>query len=173
MSSLDNEVIEAIDQAGCVFARLPIEHGNDRIRNEVIGKRLDREKIYAVCAAFKKTPKIRTASMFIMGFPEDTCETLDDTRKMILDLQLDFNQVSNLLPFPGTRVFEQASKDGLLLRNYNADRLWAGETCLDPTESEFFILPYAMTMEELMTYRTIFDNLRFLPNSRILQSSGL
>ena len=175
IGSLDNEVIEALDQAGCVFVRLGIEHGNDRIRNEVIGKQLDREQIYAVCTAFKKFPRIRTASMFIMGFPEDTCETLDDTRKMILDLQLDLNQVFNLLPFPGTRVFEQASKDGLLLRNYNSDRLWAGETCLDPTdtESEFFLLPYAMTMKELMTYRTIFDNLRVLPNSRILKSSEL
>jgi len=172
MASLDDEVIEALDQAGCVFVRLPIEHGNYRIRNEVIGKSLSREKIYEVCAAFKKRPRIRTASMFIMGFPEDTCETLDDTRKMIIDLQLDFNHVSNLLPFPGTTVFEQASKDGLLLRNYNPDRLWAGETCLDPTESEFFLLPYAMIVEELMRYRTIFDNLRFLPNSRILKSCG-
>ena len=168
-------MIEALNQAGCVFVRLPIEHGNDRIRNEVIGKRLDREKIYAVYAAFKKTPKIRTAGMFIMGFPEDTHETLDDTRKMILDLQLDLNCVFNLIPFPGTRVFEQASKDGLLLRNYNSERLWAGEISLDVTQgdSPFFLKPYNMTMDELMTYRTIFDNLRFLPNSRILQSSGL
>jgi magnesium-protoporphyrin IX monomethyl ester (oxidative) cyclase len=173
IGSLDNEVIQAIDQAGCVFVRLPIEHGNDRIRNEVIGKKLDRKKIYEVCAAFKKVPKIRTASMFIMGFPEDTCETLEDTRKMILDLELDFNQVSNLLPFPCTSVFEQSSRDGLLLNKYNPDRLWAGETCLDPTESEFFILPYSMTLVELKLYRTIFDNLRFLPNSRILKSSEL
>lgn len=168
IGSLDDEVIDALDQAGCVFVRLPIEHGNDLIRNEVIGKHLDREKIYAVCTAFKKTPHIRTASMFIMGFPEDTCETLEDTRQMILDLQLDFNQVSNLLPFPGTKVFEQASKDGLLLHNYNSTRLWAGETCLDPTESEFFLLPYAMTINDLMTYRDIFNNLRFLPTSKLL-----
>ena len=160
MPSLDNEVIDALDRAGCVFVRLAIEHGNDRMRNEIIGKRLDREKIYEVCAAFKNKQNIRTASMFIMGFPEDTCQTLEDTRKMILDLQLDFNQVSNLLPFPGTRVFEQASRDGLLLHNYNADRLWAGETCLDATESDFFIKPSGMTLEELATYRAVFDELR-------------
>ena len=175
VGSLDNEVIEALDQAGCVFVRLAIEHGNDRIRNEVIGKRLNREKIYAVCTAFKRTPRIRTASMFIMGFPEDTCETLDDTHKMILDLQCDLNYVFNLIPFPGTRVFDQASTGGLLLRNYRLDRLWAGEISLDVTQgkSPFFLKPYNMTMEELMTYRTIFDNLRVLPNSRILKSSGL
>jgi hypothetical protein len=108
-----------------------------------------------------------------MGFPEETCETLEDIRKMILDLQLDINQVSNLLPFPGTKIFDQASRDGLLLHNYNADRLWAGETCLDPTESDFFLKPYDMTIEELKTYRTIFNNLRILPNSRILQPSGV
>jgi len=170
LGSLDNQVIDALEKAGCVFARLPIEHGNDRIRNNVIGKRLDRKKIYAVCEAFKKT-KIRTASMFIMGFPEDTCETLDDTRRMILDLQFDFNQVSNLIPFPGTRVFEQASRDGLLLNNYKADRLWTGETTLDPTDGDFFLKPYNMTLEELMKYRIVFNELRFLPNSKLKISS--
>ena len=111
--------------------------------------------------------------MFIMGFPEDTCETLEDTREMILDLQLDLNYVFNLLPFPGTKVFEQATKDKLLLRSYNIDRLWAGEISLDLTQgdSPFFLKPYAMTMEELMNYRIIFDNLRVLPTSRILKSS--
>jgi len=170
---LDNEVIDALDQSGLVFVRLPIEHANDRIRNEVIGKHLSREKIYEVCKAFKSKQHIRTSCMYIMGFPEETCETLEDIRKMILDLQLDINQVSNLLPFPGTKIFDQASRDGLLLHNYNADRLWAGETCLDPTESDFFLKPYDMTIEELKTYRTIFNNLRILPNSRILQPSGV
>ncbi len=105
--------------------------------------------------------------MFIMGFPEDTCETLDDTRKMILDLQLDLNYVFSLMPFPGTRVFEQAFRDGLLLQNFNFNRLWAGETSLDLTQgdSPFFLKPYSMSMEELMRFRAIFDELRVLPNS--------
>lgn len=166
MGSLDSQVIEALEQAGCAFVRLPIEHGNDRIRNEVIGKRLGREKIYEVCETFKKT-KIRISSMYIMGFPEDTCETLEDTRKMILDLQIDINQVTTLLPFPGTRVFEQALRDGLLLRNYNPDRLWTGETTLDPTDGEFFLKPYNMTMDELVAYRGIFDKLRILTSKTI------
>lgn len=173
IESLNNEVIDALEQAGCVFVRLPFEHGNDYIRNEIIGKRLDRKKIYDVCSAFNKKPNIRTAGMFIMGFPEDTCETLEDTRKMILDLQLDLCWVFNLLPFPGTRLFEQASKDGLLLHNYNLDRLWAGETSMDLTQgdSPFYIKPYAMSVEELMKYRIIFDKLRIPPNSKILQTS--
>jgi anaerobic magnesium-protoporphyrin IX monomethyl ester cyclase len=173
IGSLDNEVIDALDRAGLVFVRLPIEHGNDRIRNDVIGKNLSREKIYEVCLAFKNKPHIRTSCMFIMGFPEETCETLEDTRKMILDLQLDVNQVSNLLPFPGTKVFDIASREGLLLHNYNADRLWAGETCLDPTESDFFLKPFTMTLEELKAYRAIFNTIRILPSSRILQTSGM
>lgn len=160
IGSLDREVIDALEQAGCVFVRFAIEHGNDFIRNEVIGKRLSREKIYEVCAILKEKKSIRTASMYIMGFPEDTCETLEDTRQMIIDLQIDVNQVSNLMPFPGTRVFEQARKDGLLLRSYDVNRLWSGETCLDPTETDFSIQPYNMSMDELLAYRKIFDALR-------------
>jgi radical SAM superfamily enzyme YgiQ (UPF0313 family) len=173
IDSLDEDIIEALDQAGCVFVRLGIEHGNDRIRNEIIGKKLDRQKIYDICKTLKNHPNIRIAGMFIMGFPEDTCATLNDTRQMIHDLQLDYNQVSSLLPFPGSRVFKQALTDGILLHNFNTYRLWAGDICLDPTESEFSIKPYEMSIDELKEYRKLFDKLKILPNSRLAQSSEI
>ncbi len=53
LNSLDEEVIDAMVQAGCTYMILPIEHGNDRIRNEIIGKRLSRDKIYEVAAICK------------------------------------------------------------------------------------------------------------------------
>ena len=36
LSSLDDDIAKALSRAGCVFARLPIEHGNDYIRNKII-----------------------------------------------------------------------------------------------------------------------------------------
>ena len=162
MNSLDKEVIDALEKAGCVFVRLAIEHGNDQIRNQVIGKKLNRDKIYEVCTEFKSKFSVRTAGMFIMGFPQDTCDSLDDTHKMILDLRLDLNYVFNLIPLPGTQVFKQAQKDGILLHNYNIDQLWTGESSFDVTqgESPFYLIPYAMTLDQLQHYRKIFDTLR-------------
>jgi len=162
LGALDDEIVAAMAGAGCVFARLPIEHGNDQMRI-VIGKKLPREKIFAAAESFKRH-RIFTSSMYIMGFPEDTAETLEDTRQMILDLQLDLNYVFNIIPFPGTRLFEQASRDGLFLESFDPDQLWRGGINLDPVQDEtrFFIKPYQMELDALHYYRRVFDSLQVL-----------
>ena len=162
IASLNEEVIDALADSGCVFVRLPIEHGNDRIRNEIIGKKLNREKIYSAAAHLKER-KIFTSSMFIMGFPEDTPESLEDTYKMICELKLDLNYVFNIIPFPGTRVFKQAMDDGLLIGDFDFDNLWKGLINLDPVQDEcrFYIKPYEMDIDSLLHYRRMFDEVQF------------
>lgn len=163
IASLSDEVINAMADSGCVFVRLPLEHGNDYIRDKIIGKNLPREKIFSAVQQLKNR-KIFTSSMFIMGFPEDTVDTLEDTYQMICELQLDLNYVFNLIPFPGTRVFQQALDDHLLIDKFDVNDLWKGLVNLDPVQDDcrFFIKPYKMTLEELMHYRKLFDTARFL-----------
>ncbi len=162
IGTLSDEVIHAMAAAGCVFVRLPIEHGNDEMRNIIIGKHLKREKIYEAVASLKKY-KIFTSSMFIMGFPEDTSKTLQDTYDMICDLQLDLNYVFNIIPFPGTKVFQQAQRDNLFIGDFAVDELWKGNINLDPVADEirFFIKPYNMDIEELKYFRKLFDTTQF------------
>lgn len=161
LAALDDEVISGMGSAGCVFVRLPIEHGNDKMR-ALVGKKLSRDKIYSVADSLKRHG-LFTSSMFIMGFPEDTAETLEDTRRMIEDLELDLNYVFNIVPFPGTKVFEQAQRDNLFLDSFRPDELWKGGINLDPVQDEarFFIKPYQMTIDELRYYRAVFDGLQF------------
>ncbi|MBF0530246.1 MAG: radical SAM protein, partial [Deltaproteobacteria bacterium] len=161
LASLDEEIVAAMVEAGCVYVIPPIEHANEYIRNKIIGKHLSRDKIYEVVALYKKY-NLLTRGLFIMGFPEDTRETLDETHRMILDLNLDMNNVFNLIPFPGTKVFEQARRDNLFLGEVNADRLWEGAWDLNAVRSCFYLKPYQMTLEDLEEYRKIFDGLRFL-----------
>ena len=46
LNSLREDVVAKMAEAGFVYANLAIEHGDDYIRNEVIKKCLDREKIF-------------------------------------------------------------------------------------------------------------------------------
>ena len=98
-----------------------------------------------------------------MGFPEETSETLDDTYKMICELELDLNYVFNIIPFPGTKIFKQALDDNLFIDDFDSDYLWKGLINLDPVQEEcrFFIKPYNMEIEELMYYRNKFDEVQF------------
>ena len=157
INSLREEVVAKMAEAGLVYAGLAVEHGDDYIRNKVIGKALDRKKIFEVAGLLKKY-KVMTGGYFIMGFPEDTNETMQNTYDMIDELQLDTSGVHPAIPFPGTALFKQVIKDKLLIHDWNLDDLW--KTPISLTQAEFLIKPYNMTVDELHKWRQKFDIMR-------------
>ena len=154
INSLREEVIAKMVEAGLVNAKIAIEHGDDYMRNKVIGKVLDRKKIFEVAKLLKKY-KVISNGLFIMGFPEDTNETLKNTYDMMDELQLDKAGVSTLMPFPGTALFKQVVKDKLFIRNWNLDELW--KTPISHGQTEFVIKPYNMALDDLYKWREKFD----------------
>jgi len=166
LGHVDEEVAYSLGKAGCVFARLPVEHGNDHIRNTVIGKNLPREQIFRAKKLLKDNG-MRVSTMSIMGFPEDTAATLQDTYDLLLELNADLNYVFNLIPFPGTRLFEQAVQEGLLLGHFDTTALWRGEADLDPVQKtqQYYLKPKNMSFAELDVFREKFNNIRIMnPN---------
>ena len=157
LASLDAEVVDAMAQAGCIYAILPIEHGSDRMRNQIIGKKLPREKIFEVMNLYRKH-RIQTRAMFIMGFPEDTSETLQETLTMIEALSPDMADVFTLIPFPGTKIFSQSIRDNLFIRQVDENKLWDGSLSLDTKGADFYIKPYAMSLDELADWRHKFND---------------
>lgn len=158
IKSLDDEVVSAMVEAGCVYVILPIEHGNDHMRNNILQKSLPREKIFEINSLYKKH-NLLTRGVYIMGFPEETVNTLNDTVNMIKELETDMSTVFTLIPFPGTRLFDQALRDDLLIGEIDVKKLWTGEMALNTSGSEFYIKPYDMTLEQLQEYRHIFDSM--------------
>lgn len=159
LNAVDEDIVRAFVNAGGVTVSVPIESGNNFIRNKVIGKNLKDEKIYEVVTLFKKY-NFFTVGFFIMGFPEDTIDTLNDTLSMIERLGLDVNNVGTLIPFPGTRIYQQASQNNLLL--LDDTKIWNGDIFFDPSnKQDFFIKPYCLDIAELQRFRKIFDDLHF------------
>jgi radical SAM superfamily enzyme YgiQ (UPF0313 family) len=156
INSIREEVVAKMAEAGFVHAGMPIEHGDDYIRNKVIGKMLDRKKIFEVARLFKKY-KVMTHGMFIMGFPEDTNDTLKNTYDMMNELQLDNNGVGALIPFPGTALFKQVVKDKLLLGKWNLNELWKTPVSAAHGQSEFLIKPYNMSIDDLQKWSEKFN----------------
>ena len=154
INSLREEVVAKMVEAGLVNAKIAIEHGDDYMRNKVIGKVLDRKKIFEVAKLLKKY-KVISNGLFIMGFPEDTNETLKNTYDMMDELQLDKAGVSTLMPFPGTALFKQVVKDKLFIRSWNLDDLW--KTPISHGQTEFVIKPYNMSLDDLYKWREKFD----------------
>jgi radical SAM superfamily enzyme YgiQ (UPF0313 family) len=158
VNHLPKEVIDAMVAAGMTSALLAPEHGSDYIRNDIIKKGLDRDTIYEVVENLKKH-KVSLAGNWIMGFPEDTNETLQEMLDMINDLQLDRNWVGNIIPFPGTPIFDQCVRDNLFIEDININELW--KTPVRAHQTGSVIKPYSMSLEELEKWRKTFIDIRF------------
>jgi radical SAM superfamily enzyme YgiQ (UPF0313 family) len=158
VNSLTEEIVAVMVKAGLIATSLAIEHGNDFIRNRVIKKNLPRKKIYEVAALFKKY-KVLTAGLFIVGFPEETPETMEDQYRMMSELQLDRMCSLVLIPFPGTEIFKQAVRDDLFVKKVDLDNMW--KTPMSHAQEDFVLKPYNMTIEELHEYRAKLESIRY------------
>jgi radical SAM superfamily enzyme YgiQ (UPF0313 family) len=158
--SLSEDVIDLAVQSGMIRVFMAIESGNDYIRNKIMRKNLPKKDIYRVSTYIKDNyPHVFLRGLFIMGMPEETQDTLEDTYKMLLELPLDDFSIANLMPFPGTDVYQQVLRDDLLI-NTTFDNMWQ-EIRMDFNDnSTFYVRPYNMSETQLHSYRTKFDELR-------------
>ncbi len=159
LPNLEKDVINLMVRSGLIRVSLAIESGSDFIRNDVVGKHLSRDKIYEVVKYFKNYPWVYMKAFFIIGFPEETPESLQETYNMIKEIKIHYPCVSNLLPFPGTRLFEQAIKDNLIVENVVIEDLWERSDFYFTDNKKFFIKPYNMDIKELEKFRFKIDSL--------------
>lgn len=150
--TLDAEVVDAMVQAGLTRISLAIESGSDYIRNMVMKKRLKREKIFEVVNLFKKHAHIYIKAFFIIGMPEETRETLDETFRMIRDIDVNRVYIQNAVPFPGTKLFEQAVRDKLLI-DVDTNEMYKSDAFYITNYSRYFIKPYRLPVDELSLFR--------------------
>lgn len=114
INRLDKEVVAAMVGAGMVCTCLAIESGSAFIRNKAMNKGLSDEKIYEVVSECAKYKSLFIKGFFIIGMPEETRETLNDTYEMIKNLPLDKINVNFVAPYPGTKLFNYCMENNLL-----------------------------------------------------------
>lgn len=114
INKLDEEVVDALVEAGMVRISLAVESGSEFIRNKVIGKGLSAKKIFEVFDTCARHKNLFIVSFFIIGMPEETVDTLDETYQLIMKLPLDSIGVFYATPYPGTRLFDYCVGNGLI-----------------------------------------------------------
>lgn len=153
VAPLDQEVMDAMIEAGWVRGAIAIESGSDFIRNKVMGKQLSRGKIMEVVQQAKTYKDLYLKANFVIGMPEETPQTLMETYRMIEEIDVDEVFVANLMPFLGTSVFAQALRDHLFVDEMDLDNLWKMTGFHYHENYKFYIKPYQMKIEELNEFR--------------------
>lgn len=113
VDEISKELLNKMKMAGCIRIHYGVETGDPQLLK--IAKPC--VKLETTEKAFKITKElgIMTQAHIILGWPDETYETLERTRKLILKLDPDEINLNFLTPYPGTQLYEIAKKESLIL----------------------------------------------------------
>ncbi|MFH1103171.1 MAG: radical SAM protein [Pseudomonadota bacterium] len=106
---VDEELVVALKEAGCISTVFGVESGVERIRNNELAKGVKDEHIYEAARLFHKH-KIQFGTYNMVGLPGETLEDTVRTVKMNAEIHPDFPWCSILQPYPGTEVRDRIKK---------------------------------------------------------------
>lgn len=112
VDTLDDEMLELMKETGLYLVSLGIESGSDRIL-KLMRKNTTVDKIREGVRKIRKHG-IDIAGFFIVGFPGETVEDINNTIRFSLELDLIRANFFTYLPFPGTESFNELKRKGKL-----------------------------------------------------------
>jgi len=110
-------MLKHMKSAGCWSIDLGIESGNDRILKAINKKFNIQEASEAI--KMVKEAGMEARAFFILGFPEETIETVRDTINFALSNDIDYATFYLPQAYPGTRLYEIAKKEEALEIDYS------------------------------------------------------
>lgn len=109
IDKLDLELITLMKKSGCYQLSFGIESGSQKIIDS-INKHMDLKIVPEIIKMIKDSG-IGTCGFFMVGLPEDTKETIEQTIDFSISVPFDTAQFSRFIPLPGTKPFDDWYKD--------------------------------------------------------------
>ena len=113
------ELAAAMKKSGCHQVLMGIETGSAEIAKK-IGKPIQKER-YKESVRIAHENGLEIRGSFIVGNLGETRETMEDTFKFAIDLDIDFMQLNISTPYPGTALYQELVAKGMLRhKDWNA-----------------------------------------------------
>ena len=112
MDTLDREMLRAMKESGLYFLSVGVESGSDRVL-ERIKKNLTVERMEEKIRLIREAG-IGISGFFMLGFPGETKEEMEETIRFAARLPLDRASFANFQPFPGCEEFDRLRRSGEL-----------------------------------------------------------
>jgi radical SAM superfamily enzyme YgiQ (UPF0313 family) len=109
---VDEDIIKKMKSAGCYSIQIGVESGNNEIlkKNK---KNITLEKAFEAARLIKKN-KIDLVAFFIVGFPDESADSLNDTIQAMKKIKCDQIAYSIFTPYPGTEAFIYCKSLGIV-----------------------------------------------------------
>jgi anaerobic magnesium-protoporphyrin IX monomethyl ester cyclase len=112
VNTLDEETVSAMKRAHCTGMAFGIESGNPEMLKK-IDKQITLDQAREAVRLCRKYG-ISTLCSYIFGHPGDTRQTMNDTLRVALELDSDYANFCALVPMPGSKIFDDLMKKGLI-----------------------------------------------------------
>lgn len=109
---VDESILKRMKEAGLVRVEFGIESGSPRVL-ERLGKGAALSQIRRAFEIARKLGLV-TMGFAMINIPGESLEEMEATRKEVLSIDPDFLQLSFCTPYPGTRLYEECRREGLL-----------------------------------------------------------
>ena len=121
--ALDGEVIEAMERAGTCYISFAVESGSPRVQH-LIKKNLDLGAVSRNIDTCAKSGKIFLNGFFMLGFPGETREEMEQTIDFALNQKLNTVSFFLLMPFKGTEIYESLNEQQKTQIKANPDKMY-------------------------------------------------
>lgn len=111
------EVVRALKEAGCHSVSMSIEAGNDRLRNDLLKRRMTREQIVSAFHLFHRHG-ISTFSNNILGLPGSRIEHDIETLDLNIQCKVTFAEFPIFHPYPRTELGDYCVDRGMFDQHY-------------------------------------------------------
>jgi anaerobic magnesium-protoporphyrin IX monomethyl ester cyclase len=107
--TLDKKLVRKMKEANFRRVTLGVESGSPRILKLIRKGETNKHVIDAV--RMLREDGIKSHAFFMIGFPEETEEDIELSKKLILEAQPDHVEINMVTPYPGTDIFSKIIKE--------------------------------------------------------------
>lgn len=125
--SADEEVLTWMAKAGFQQMFFAIESGNEAVAKNIIGKEIKLSHVKEVTKICKDLG-VLSGGFFIVGVPGETKETMAETVKFAIASEFDEVRLYTCQPFRGSRLYDDAKKNGWLTKDFEPSKLLMRES---------------------------------------------
>ncbi|MBN2406601.1 MAG: radical SAM protein [Elusimicrobia bacterium] len=116
IDTVDEEMLAVMKKAGCTGIHYGIEAGTRKTLSR-LRKDIDLDEAKKVCDATHRQG-IRTLNYFMIGSPGENLQDIEKTFETMNWLRADYIHLTVFTPFPGTEIYSDGLKSGIIKEDY-------------------------------------------------------
>ena len=138
--TIDENMIKLMAESGAYQLSFGIESGSQRVLKEIIRKPVPPKTTMKKLVEAGHKHNIQIHGMFIVGFPGETKEEIDQTLQYPFDVGFDSASFFIANPMPGSDLFKECKEKGYLTEGAKMD-VKSADICIPEGSPEFVMYP--------------------------------